>query len=318
MRRFVVLLLLLGAMGVVAHAQETPVTSLNTQYATVYALAYNADGTRLATLSLDRNALGFRTSLQIWDADSLALLGTLQNEALQIYQFAFDPLQALMITTSNDGQVSQWNLMDFQLVNSVKGHESPAEVVFSPDGQTFVTSDWSGVVIWSASTFEPLHVLASRNVPQSVFPSVAISPDSQFVAWVALPSSIVVYNIVSGTEAIVLTTGYEVEPYRVLFTPKGLLALAYGTLEIWDIGRQQRVSWYSTSEAVKKASYSADATLIAILEVDGGVSLWDVATQTRTRLLRDDQTLVWDMAFRADGKTLAIALDDGRVEFYAV
>jgi WD40 repeat protein len=308
----------LGWLSAVVFAQDTtPIATLNTQYSAVYEVAYRSDNGQFATLSVDPLS-GF-TSLQLWDSNTFAPLGTLQQDGQFIQDFAYQPNSTYVITTGIRGEVNQWDSNTLTLVNTVKGHETTAEIAFSPNGETFVTADYSGVIIWAASTFEPLLFLNSGNDFEDALTPLAISADSQYLAWVQMPSTINVVELATGNLVARIMTGYELEPYDLAFTADNHLALAYGTLEIWQMNPAQRQPGLSTTDAVSRVILNADGSQTFVLGVLGGITQWDSVNLQPMRTIRTEGlVLAWSMALNSDETVLAVGLDNGSVEFYAL
>jgi WD40 repeat protein len=315
-RKLLWIVLLLGS---VAFAQEvtSPVLSqtgtLPTSYVATYQLSFNSDGTQLAVLSAatDEANLG-KTALQ-WFVSGETVEVTVEGQTL--YQAAFHPILPILVTTSLYGDISVWDTGTRTVLTTVKGHESSPEIVFAPNGQSYVTVDWSGLIIWSGLSNEPQFFLPSDNTADDAATRIAISPDSQYVAWVDMPSTIVVAALATGEVVARVATNYEVEPYRIGFTPTNQLALAYGTLELWDIGTGQQAGRVITEEAVRDFAYTPDGTRLVLLETDNIVRVMDMATETVLAIANETGVPVWEITLSPDGKRLALGIDNGAVVY---
>lgn len=314
-----ILAVMLSAVGV--WAQETtpsapvlPISAtVTTQYIAPYQIALNGDGSQMVVVSAATDAANAgRTALQWFTSGQQT---DLVREGQTLYQVAFHPFLPQFVTTTTAGEVAVWDTATLTVTSSVQGHESEPQVVFSPDGEYRVTLDWSGIILWSAITNEPTFFLASGNTADDPPAPLAISSDGQYMAWVTLPATINVAALASGDIVARLETGYDIEPYRIGFTPDNQLALAYGTLEVWDIGTGQLTDRIITSEAVRDFAYSADGTRLVLLEADNVVRVLDTATRQIQAIANERGGQAWGMVLSANGKRLALGLD-GSVVLY--
>jgi WD40 repeat protein len=317
MKRWIAAALALVAFNSAFTAQETtlpviaPAQRLQTSLPVVYQVAYSSDSTAIAALSATaEEEEQAATRLDILGAGSRI---TLETNNVSLYQFAYHPVLPLLITTSVTGEVSVWDGLTGALQTTVRGHESAPSLAFAPNGQAYATVDWSGFILWSGLTNEPQVFLGSDNVAEDGPSQVAFSPDGQYAAWVDFPATINVVAASSGEVVARVATGYDVEPYRIGFTPQNQLAIAYGTLEIWDIGTQQRVGLFITPEAVADFAFSPDGARLALLQTDGRVRLMDAASQQAVAVLDTGEALAWSLAWRADSAQLAVGLEDATI-----
>jgi WD40 repeat protein/DNA-binding SARP family transcriptional activator len=147
----------------------------------VTALAFNSDGRRLATGSLEG-------SLKVWDARTGRLLESLTGNLGQVMDLAFSPDGARLATTSSDGTVRLWNVdsgrQQLTLAREVAGEvgaESKfcfrtdrdaylgvgGKLAFSPDGTRLAYMAADGTVRVLALNIDDLIDLARSRLTRS-------------------------------------------------------------------------------------------------------------------------------------------------------
>lgn len=308
-----ILSLVIGAASL--QAQEPTISApllpvqvtVSTQYDAPYQVGFNGDGSQLAALSAaTEGASAGLTALQWYSSGQESVL---TREGQSLYQFAFHPFLPQLVTTTVAGEVALWDTTTLSVTSSVLGHESAPQVVFAPDGQHFVTLDWSGVIIWSGTNGEPTFFLPTGNSADDTPSPLAISPDGQYVAWVTLPATLNVADINSGEVVAQVSTGYDVEPYRIGFTPNNDLLLAYGTLEIWDMTSGQLTGRIVTQEAVRDFVFSRNGTRLVLLEADHVVRVLNLADRSELAVINTAGAQTWGLALSGDEKRLALGLD---------
>lgn len=310
----VVLLVLCLAVGALAQDVTTtpiplltPDSSVQTQFAVPYQLDWSGDASLLAALSVNpADETASATALQLFDADGI------REITQDAYQFALHPILPQLVTTSFSGDVTVWDTTTGTQISTVKGHESAADIAYAPDGQTYVTADYSGVILWSGMSNEPTFFLPSGNTTDDLTTRLAISADSQYVAWVDMPATVIIAALATGEIVARVATQYEVEPYKIGFTPDNQLALGYGSLELWDIGTQTRLALIVTQEAVRDFAWSDDATRLAILESDGIVRVFDSATQ-QVQFIASAGVPAWSLAWQPGALRLTIGFENNQI-----
>ena len=148
-------------------------------------IVWNADGTQVATASFAYDdATHLQSTVEIWDAVTGERLKTFGTPEAQPVSAVFNAEGTLLITGLTTGEVAAWNLQDGQIVQRIPAHETPPNLILSPDGQWLVSWESSGVIIWEAANIAPQFILTpeSPEAPLSIF--ALISPDSTTLALV--------------------------------------------------------------------------------------------------------------------------------------
>jgi WD40 repeat protein len=258
--------------------------------AEVCALAFSPDGTTLASGS--RSELG-ECSVRLWDVATGRTTTTLTAKAKE----------------REDGYTS-------------------GAVAFSPDGKILAAANWWGKVwLWDLGT------RTGRMLPntprQMMRPVVGFSPDGRTVAlggtcdpklfrWDVATSKRYDPLVVNGEDE----TEWGVQALAYLPDGKTLLTTSGDVIKVWDHATGKNTATVRLKDTARGAAFSPDRKTVATGIRTGdpvrfrGVTVWEVGTGkarlTITGLPDDVSTL----AYSPDGKTLAIACEDGTVKLW--
>ncbi len=198
----------------------------------------------------------------------------------------------------------------------------PSWLLFSPDGETVVSTSLDGTVaLWDVGSGTLREMLRghSRSVQQPVF-----SPDGETLYTVSHDGTAIAWDIAGerGLErhftfthaALANRAGYDGHPGS--FSPDGRL-LALGLkgegIRLWDatdltpIGRPL----LETGGLVYALAFAPDGRTLAAGTVGGEATLWDVESQSLLRRLPVGPGVVVGVSFSADGTVLATAGPEG-------
>ena len=191
---------------------------------------------------------------------------------------------------------------------------SPAWLLFSPDGETLVSTHLDGTVtLWHVGSATPRETLRghSNSVQQPVF-----SPDGKTLYTVSHDGTAIAWDI-AGARGLgrqftfthdrkISATGFDGHPGK--FSPEGRL-IAVGLEEdgiaLWDARELTPVGapLADTGGEVKRLAFSPDGRSLAAVSVDGILTLWDV--RSRSRLHGPLRAGGGGVEFSPDGATLA-------------
>jgi WD40 repeat protein/serine/threonine protein kinase len=233
---------------------------------------------------------------QIWDATTgQPLTEHLKHEA-SLTSARFSPDGQHMITASEDGTVSIWDVNSGQrqmFKLAAVGPNQPGDIIrsqFSPDGQRVVTASFNGTVqVWDAVT--PQAIGQSMKHDASVT-YAEFSPDGQSV----LTASI--HHVMIGLKAPAFSaarvwdfkTGLPVAPplqhddgvNSARFSPDGLDVVTASqdmTARVWDAQTGQPLTLPLKHKAnVLSAEFSSDGLRIVTASQDKTARVWDAKT----------------------------------------
>ena len=195
---------------------------------------------------------------------------------------------------------------------------SPNWLLFSPDGETVVSTHLDGTVtLWNVETATPAETLRghSNSVQQPVFSSdgntlYTVSHDGSAIAWDMTGRRGLGRTFTFTHDRTISATGFDGHPGR--FSPDGRL-LAVGLKErgvaLWDARRLRRVGppLLETGGEVGALAFSPDGRTLATTSKSGALTLWDVRTRARLH----DSWRGSETEFSPDGSMLATTTDRG-------
>ena len=160
------------------------------------------------------------------------------------------------------------------------------DLAFSPDGRKLVTASvWpvgpsGGPTVWDAQTGKELVTLRAQSMKfPYLIDRLAFSPDGRFLAAATDANAILIWDMVTGNEALVLR-GHAQSVGSVVFTPDGQRLVSGGedkTVRIWDAATGQLMLTLRDDFAeVVLVAVSPDGHWLATSSGGrGGVKLWD-------------------------------------------
>jgi len=110
----------------------------------VLSMAYDTTGTLVATGGSDK-------TVQVWDVEKGYATHMFRGHAGIVHEVNFhpDPRHLLLFSFSDDCTIRVWDLNRHKCAATITDHLSPAtSIIFSPDGQTFVTGGRDGVLLF--------------------------------------------------------------------------------------------------------------------------------------------------------------------------
>ena len=155
----------------------------------VFAVAFSPDGKHLASASQDR-------TVKIWDVATGKRLYTLGDALDGLNGIAYSPSGDMVSAAGYDKTVYIWKVGNTEgaLKQSlIADEESILALVWSPDGQTIITSSSDGSIRFrDAKTLDPLRVIDHQ--PEWV-QALAISPDGKWLAAGRFNGTLSLYDV---------------------------------------------------------------------------------------------------------------------------
>jgi WD40 repeat protein/serine/threonine protein kinase len=199
----------------------------------------------------------------------------------------------------------------------------PNWVLFSPDGETVVTTSLDGIVtLWDVESATPRETLRghSNSVQQPVF-----DPDGETLYTVSHDGSAIAWDLTGQrglarpfrfTHDRAYDSGYDGHPGE--FSPDGLLVAVglkdYG-IQFWDARELTPIGvpLLGTGGEVKTLAFSPDGRTLAAATAGGLLTIWDIGSRSLLRgpLFAGSGFILLRVRFSPDGATLATASDLG-------
>jgi WD40 repeat protein len=200
----------------------------------LYALAFNADGTRLFT-----GGNGGR--LQAWDISARTQVGelditiedTFQTEA--VYRLASNPAGTVVAFLDFERSVRLWDVTNNVELPALTGHsESVQAVAFSPDGAMVAATDQGGtLIVWDTATWAE-----SWYQPEAGgSAALAFSPDGSLLAVAGYTEGVTLWDTATRQKVLTLTDQPGGVPDLAFSADGSLLVTAGGdgTVRLWAV-----------------------------------------------------------------------------------
>ncbi len=247
---------------------------------------------------------------------------TLAGHTRLVEAVTFSPDGRTLASCGWDSTVRLW---DFALW--AEGHKVESVILphdsarfataFSPDGSLLASAGHGSVTIWSC---RPEFQREVERAGES-YHSLSFSPDGRTLALGAEDGTIRLWDMPSARERMVLR-GHTGAVWSVAFSPdrKRLISASpEGRVVLWDAihGVVLRVLASKGNVPMRSVAFSPDGRTVGLGEparMTQDLMLWDVETGAIRTRLTGHPCGVHVVTFSPDGRTLATAGSDGRIE----
>ncbi|GLA05581.1 hypothetical protein AnigIFM60653_006074 [Aspergillus niger] len=232
------------------------------------------------------------TTVRLWDILTGTVQRVLQGHSNAITDVSISPNGHLLAASSEDGLIKIWDVSngDLQCTLSSDNSGSVACMLFSPDGNLFLTTWEHKTCLWDVVTG-----LCKWTVEQEIFGihtiDAALSLDSRLISFVDR-GKVILRNTANGSLHKPLTIPFS-DVMEVAFSPSGnLLASSHrndGIVRLWNTstGREERVFTDCSTAALR---FSPDGKLFSSGYAWTGVKAWNVTDGTLRQTLGAKKT----------------------------
>ncbi len=289
-------------------------------------IEWNPDGRELATVAYD-------DALRIFRAEDGALLRTCRGSARQIMGLAWSPDGSFLATWHRQSTASVWYGAERPFLPVLRGHLGPVRTAhFSPDGRHALTSSDDGTArSWTVpsgapeAVFDPL----SAGLSRSPLVGAAFDPTAERVATTDAQGRVLLWN----AHEMRLERRFDARGapgIAAAFSPDGArLAFADGpgAVRVFELASGAERSIAAHEGVLTALRFSPDGRRLATGGSDRRVCAWDVTSESgrelawRTAPFESELralTQVFDVAFSPDGRWIAAAQQNTRIEVFDV
>jgi geranylgeranyl transferase type-2 subunit beta len=283
----------------------------------VGSVAFNPDGTRLATGSADFVARVFEVSsgkeelrftghrdrvssvqfspdgqqlatgsydqtANVWNANTAQIEHQLEGHTGAVMSVAFSPDGKTLASGSLDRTIRLWNVASGELVQTLQGHGSWVNsVAFTPNGKHLVSGSSDGTVkIWEPQTGEVVRTLQATKAEVR---SIAVSPDGELIAAGIRYGQIKVWKTSDG-ELLHDFQGHRADVWSVAFSPDGRTLASgdgdwnrAGPVKLWSLNAGKQTGEFQHTGEVFSITFSPDGNSIAAGAADKVVKVWSLS-----------------------------------------
>ena len=270
--------------------------------------------------------------------DTISMLRIFESFQLRdiVRSLAFTPNGSVLAATggnTDDFAIHLLDIVNGQPLSDLNGHTGIVwNLAFSPNGQMLATvsSDRTAKIWdWRSGT-----LLQSLDFPGEVV-SVSFSPDGQSLAvgGVDQPQNQIRYAAIwtfsiDTWEPLSKVTEY-LNITAMAYSPDGRWLVGGGTsrnVQVWKPSGGSALRTLNHAHQVFRAAISPDSSTVATATctttvndrcTEGGVWVWDLRTARLLKKLAGFPDVVENLAYSADGSSLAATSRDGTLRFYA-
>lgn len=244
--------------------------ALEAHTSTINAMAFSADGSRLATVAHD-------ATVRLWNTADWSVGEPWQGHRGGIAGVAFAPDGLTVASGAWADTVRVWRASDGQLLHTFAGYLGAiTRVALSPDGRRLAVGSYDNTVNLLDLTTQTLERRLEGQAGDIT--SVSFSDDGSQLATGAYNGSLRLWRT-TNWEFVEVEKAHKGSLVALAFAPGANTVLASGssdkTLKRWDTEATELPPNFVHREGLTSLSYSTDGTRIVTGARDGQIRLWD-------------------------------------------
>lgn len=281
----------------------------------LHGIAFNPDGTLLATASADG-------MVHVWDPIAGKEKTTLKGHTGGATAVAFAPSGKTLASGDAMGNLKLWDVgqgQEIEQLANLKNHIFT--IAYSPDGKVLAAGFGSAAEAWSQGHVNLWNVdkkalIANLPGPGNSRHCVAFAADSRSMATVEVSGPLKIFDAATGRSSKTFDKTTDGWPGSgVAFSPDGQQVALWkpdGFGQVWDVRDQRPIANNPITPSGRYLAYLPDGSgFVLVCGPKPYVCLMDPAFRQRRRL--ELPTGLEDAALAPDGRHLAIAHGDGTV-----
>jgi len=292
----------------------------------VLGVEFNANGTRLASISDDR-------TLRIWDTATGREILVLGGFSSFLYDIAFGKDGHELIAHDITNSLKAFNATPMGeskpvISNALPGHtEALYTVNYSPSGDQVISSSHDGIPrIWDALDGHLIHELNNIGEEDSV--DAQFSPDGNYIAVMCIPESKWAVKVLDAKrpDQELYSKEFDLETLALTFSRNSRYVIIGGmdeTLRVYDWRSGDKTGFIlgEQDDYIYSIIASPDGKHLASVGISGNVMVWD-ATRLQEyqegRIVYTNNFSFFTPSFSTDSKQLAVGGRDGEIRILDV
>jgi len=292
---------------------------------------------RLVAVGTDEGSVtvcDVRTGKRLWQTVA-------HRGGLRALTFSHD--EGTLASAGNDHTIRLWDsLTGIPGATLGRQRDSVEAVAYSPDGRAITTISEKGTArLWRISspsceqqeinapgvlgfgaTHKPDTARNLWNIEASTLPTDIELPQGFSIAAISPDGSLVALNLPVGTISIwnrqLRTLQHTMQNSQVwwgppIFSPDNRYLVTGSDdglrVSVFDIGTGEISREFAVDNETVEFAFSSGGQMLAVGHVGFAVSLWNMRTGERTRLIQTDRDSISALAFAPDDRTLAVGTD---------
>jgi WD40 repeat protein len=250
-----------------------PVEVLDGHSDTVHGLAFNSDGSRLASA-------GWDGTVRIWNTEWWTGHVAFREHEGRVLSVAYHPTDDdIVLSAAADGTIRQWRASDGRELMLLAGHDGGVNhAVYSANGSQIASAGDDGTVrLWDAETGAELAVFTGHS---GTVTGVRFSPDGTHLLSSGWDTTARLWDIAGGAE-VRQFIGHGGPVFSPVFTDDGTMALtgsADRTIRVWDVLRGDEVRRFDDhTNWVLSLMLTPDGDRLVSGAEDNTVRVWRMA-----------------------------------------
>jgi WD40 repeat protein/tRNA A-37 threonylcarbamoyl transferase component Bud32 len=245
------------------------------------------------------------------DAQIIAPVATLTSDSPMLWDAAFSPDAARVVTAGHDHFARIHDAQTGELVMTLIGHAGVVRsALFLPDGVRVATASYDhSVRLWDSRTGEQLGKLDHADAVVTM----RISADGSRLASASYDGATKLWDTASQQAIDTLRTDSP-RPPALAFDPAGARLATTSRdngVTIWSTSDAAALTLLSGhTEPISALAYAPDGARLATVSYDGSARLWDAQTGRELAVIDRRAQRLHSLAFSRDGTKLVIGGED--------
>lgn len=277
----------------------------------VYDVAYNADGTQIATASFD-------DTVKLWNAQTGELLMTLTENTESVLCVKYNPEGNLVASSSYDGMVRIFDSSTGDLLQTLEGHtQVPYDIVYNEDGRTLFTIAMDNTVCsWDVNTGD---VTETWQVPPvSEFTQ---HPDGRLIMLNSYENPVRLWDLETD-ETLLTFEGTFLPPFHAMSYLPDDHQLRVGAFDegvwVWDVFTWELIGIeQGVMERADATATTSDGAVIATALENGDIALTNTNGDVLATLVGHTMRVVGLMFMPDDSQLISVG-SDGTIRTWGV